>query len=922
MHQPQVTDALEAILQVNELPVEDNTGTTLSLNILVSPEHRESVKTLAASVRGLFDQVACMVDAGDGATMIAIREAFSDVKKLKIIEREGVGDDLGGARNEIFEATDCTWRMFLDGDETLPNALKIKSVLAHVNRRYPNVNCIWMHGRYADIVDECRPRILRWKDGWRWIGRAHEEPVIPGRTRTGAVVTDLATIHHIDIEAREQGRHPGPGRVARAFELALKEGKLTEAGGLGYHLGIDNLAQASRRPPGSAERLKLEEMSARQLSLCAEAIPGTSTAAHALTALARLTLAQGRLVEAAEIAGRAVGTTPSLLDGHLALGLAKLSQGNEAAAALAFEVAEQVADSTGKTDAVIRGRLDINFEAYGWSGAVIAYIGAGRDMAQVHRAYRRIPDRAHAIGQVETARTALGKAEALNALTTLTTHLLASGEPAKALAVLERCAPATLEDEPILNQAIRAIKIRLGRWTKEQSDSLAGAGNRARAVQILHQTREEMDDDEQLTIDAPIPVAKPVNSPPPEVFEQARLWGPTALWSMFREAGLDGRLEARNDGKLHATLRKAKIPSEDRRVTFWINDTPESFDPDTHKTRHLMGSEEAVLELVTELAHRGWEVTVFAPRPSRQDGAVVHGHNGVLWRPSHNFDPFMNYGTLVMWRIPQALNLPEIAQNPSRKVLMLQDHMYKVPKGTYERADAIVVRSQTHIRQLSTLCTLDPNAPNIVVAPDGLDEIELFPELTETGEADRIKTRMIYCSSPDRGLEQLIDIWPQIRAAVPEATLEISYSWTSFVRNEPARADALRAKITALEASGVKLLGGLTAPDMARLMRTSGVWAMPCTWPEVSCMAAAKSMAAGCEPVATDKLNMGLTETLIACGDGPIADPKNFTESLIWALKSPEPFGERKKRSDMARARYGWRCAAAPAFEKAILRPV
>ena len=42
--------------------------------------------------------------------------------------------------------------------------------------------------------------------------------------------------------------------------------------------------------------------------------------------------------------------------------------------------------------------------------------------------------------------------------------------------------------------------------------------------------------------------------------------------------------------------------------------------------------------------------------------------------------------------------------------------------------------------------------------------------------------KIIYTSSYDRGLQHLLDMWPDIKKEVPEATLDIYYGWKLFVQ--------------------------------------------------------------------------------------------------------------------------------------------
>jgi hypothetical protein len=40
--------------------------------------------------------------------------------------------------------------------------------------------------------------------------------------------------------------------------------------------------------------------------------------------------------------------------------------------------------------------------------------------------------------------------------------------------------------------------------------------------------------------------------------------------------------------------------------------------------------------------------------------------------------------------------------------------------------------------------------------------------------------KMLYASSPDRGLEHLLRMWPQIKEKIPGAELHFCYGWNMF----------------------------------------------------------------------------------------------------------------------------------------------
>ena len=147
--------------------------------------------------------------------------------------------------------------------------------------------------------------------------------------------------------------------------------------------------------------------------------------------------------------------------------------------------------------------------------------------------------------------------------------------------------------------------------------------------------------------------------------------------------------------------------------------------------------------------------------------------------------------------------------------------------------------------------------------------------------------KVIWNMSPDRGLETLLDMWPQIRAAVPDATLHIFYgieTWKKMGHN-PDAVIRIENKFAELALHGVTYRGRVPPDVLAREMLTAGCWFYP-NWvfPEVSCVAAMEAQAAGLRVVSSD--HAALAET-VRWGIVLAQHANMFFESAIAALTEP-----------------------------------
>jgi glycosyltransferase involved in cell wall biosynthesis len=336
------------------------------------------------------------------------------------------------------------------------------------------------------------------------------------------------------------------------------------------------------------------------------------------------------------------------------------------------------------------------------------------------------------------------------------------------------------------------------------------------------------------------------------------------------------------------------------------------------------GSEEAVIRLSKHLADRGYKVTVFA-----SVGSNAGVHEGVMWRNHWECNLDDNFDIFIAWRAPF---LFDKKINARKAYLWLHDVM---PEGEFtpERIanfDKCIVLSKYHR-------SLFPMIPDekIMLSANGIDPAE-FEEHDappkhkcipyahqECGqymhnEVKRDPHRMIYTSSHVRGLAYLYRIWPDIKKAVPDATLDVYYgrgSYDTVHRGNPERMkwmDGMIAK--AKELDGVTDHGKVGQDEIVRHIFESGIWVYPCPFPEISCITAMKMQAGGAVPVAS---NYAALEETIQFGhkqdfeEFSGGDLQKYKEALIWWLTHPKK--QEKVRPTMmswAREHYDWESVA------------
>lgn len=272
----------------------------------------------------------------------------------------------------------------------------------------------------------------------------------------------------------------------------------------------------------------------------------------------------------------------------------------------------------------------------------------------------------------------------------------------------------------------------------------------------------------------------------------------------------------------------------------------ERWSPMDIESKGLGGSETAAVRLAEALSEKGHTVTVY--------GEVDQcAYKQVSFRHHSSFDPSRWCDGLIVSRIPQ---MGAVHVNTVRKVLWMHDTDYGPALGPVEAAgfDAIFTLSHWHRSHvLSTYPWLNEGPRPVLVTANGI-----VPDYFKGEQPLRNSKRAIYSSSPDRGLDFLLEIWPQVRFHVPDAELAFCYATVyDKVAETVPEIRAFREKIRHLsEQPGVVNMGSLTQPQLAREMQSSGVWLAPswstpsgCRFHETFCIGAVEAAAAGCRRV-------------------------------------------------------------------------
>lgn len=320
------------------------------------------------------------------------------------------------------------------------------------------------------------------------------------------------------------------------------------------------------------------------------------------------------------------------------------------------------------------------------------------------------------------------------------------------------------------------------------------------------------------------------------------------------------------------------------------------WDPDSVKMG-IAGSEEAVIYVAEKLAKIGYRVLVYADPPQ----GSLHSLPGANPRyVDVNFDDKTFLDIAIAWRQPyDALRL----KGRAKKVYLWPHDTFhsKMAASEIEAFDDVLWLSEWQRRQW------------ISVNPPFAKFTKIFGNAINPESERRIQRRdnpysCIYGSNYARGLDVLLNIWPNIRQRFPKATLDIYYGWQHWGLLSREKEADMRAQIAALRAFGVQDHGKVGHEELQRAYERASFWTYPCTDLETFCITAIRAQLAGAMPVIIE--GSALSETVRHGFKCPSSE--DYEKTLLQALQQAEniTLEERKKMGEFILNEFTWEILA------------
>lgn len=352
------------------------------------------------------------------------------------------------------------------------------------------------------------------------------------------------------------------------------------------------------------------------------------------------------------------------------------------------------------------------------------------------------------------------------------------------------------------------------------------------------------------------------------------------------------------DGKLNFSFNHTVPSNKGLAIRMFLGGAPEPWDPIFIEKNGFGGSEISAAWLCKELSIMGNRTILYA---------LANGiYDSVLYRNQFNPQtPPCDW--FISSRVPQVFDSPIPAP-----IKMLWVHDVHCGNGLTpqiaNKLDAIIVLSEWHrhfmlgvypwlkdcevINLRGDVETYEDRVPvpgfmpeeklisppRIFVICDAIQE-EKWTDVDVTKNKE-FPHRFVWMSAPDRGLEQLLDMWGKIKVALPDAELKIFYGWQFFdktlhIPEQKALKDRLLEKV---KQPGVEWVGRVNPDRLNEELIKAGVWLYPPPhdFRETCCISAIECQAAGV--LCFYRMNGGLGEVL---GDRGIPLALNLTQDSI-----------------------------------------
>jgi len=325
------------------------------------------------------------------------------------------------------------------------------------------------------------------------------------------------------------------------------------------------------------------------------------------------------------------------------------------------------------------------------------------------------------------------------------------------------------------------------------------------------------------------------------------------------------------------------------------------------------GSETAQVEVTWRLARRGHDVVSYAPIP---DGCKTDWRK-TGWYHSRYAEPTLD-GLWILSRCPEVMDKFGPRRKEQPRWLVCQDTHYDgfkdrgMNKERASKLDVVFALCPQHVDYLKRRYSY--LADKVVLSGNGIKSGEIH-DLLSTRQPERNPHRLIWTSSPDRGLATMLRIFKRAREFVPTLELHCFYGWDNIEKFDDSDggfwAKARAECESLLDQPGVTWHGRVGQSQLYLEYLKSSLWAYPTAFSETSCISAMEAQALGCIPISVPFWGIAhnvLAGTLIEgfAATDPLTRARYVGEIVRYATDEKLQATVRTQMTAAALERFDW----------------
>jgi glycosyltransferase involved in cell wall biosynthesis len=292
-------------------------------------------------------------------------------------------------------------------------------------------------------------------------------------------------------------------------------------------------------------------------------------------------------------------------------------------------------------------------------------------------------------------------------------------------------------------------------------------------------------------------------------------------------------------------------------VVLYLGPSSEKWDETSLIKGGIGGSETAVICLARELSYLGYIVKIFASPIKEHIDPLAKGVEYLHYSKWRAFSKERDVDYFISSRTVSPLHIPFKAH---KKYVWIHDVFLSRDRTldcALSQVDSYLCLSQWHKQLVSSHHSIPLD--KIKVTSNGVDpERYRFP-------SPAIPSQVFYSSSPDRGLDTLLDCGDVIHKIIPDFKLVVAYGFNNWekaiqLRKDPEEIRYMEKIKEGLNRPYVKYLGRVDQTTLSKIQQQSSAWLYPTRFHETFCITAAEAGFGRC-PILTSK-QAGLADTV------------------------------------------------------------